>query len=142
MSKLNNDWSDSLSDLEKIKPCLESGLGIELVIIDKSKDRLHAVLDQIAGIDALAVKDGKVYGIAFRIQRGRNWKTFTIRSKRTSGNDTEFQKYSVQDNCSKPNMTMQIYADDAGKLHVGYCKTSLLMTYAHEHEAELPKRTA
>jgi hypothetical protein len=137
---LRKQWADGLDELKMIQPCLERTFGFKLILMDKTADETQAALDQIAGVDALAIKDGKIYTIAFRVQWGR-WDTFTIRSKRVTGNASELQKYDPSSTALRPAITMQVYLSDKA-VTVGYATTNALMAYAIDNEPCLPKRTA
>jgi len=69
--------------------------GGELVHLEGSKHRTDVDLDILAGIDGYQRLTGKgLRGIAARVQpvSSRPWQTTTVRYRRESGADTEFEK--------------------------------------------------
>lgn len=108
---VKTDYDRSFEDLVEIKPCLEKYFGCELLLIDKRQDRLQAFLDQVAGIDAVAEKNGKPLSFGFRVQRGINYATHTVRYKRASGLPGEYQKFDP-DSRFGSQWTVQVYIGD------------------------------
>jgi hypothetical protein len=74
----------------------------------------------LAGIDAWHISTVKgIRGLASRIQVGdKDWRTFTIRDKRSSGTKTEYEKrkYAIENNYLYPYLTMQAYITKDNKI--------------------------
>lgn len=94
----------------------------ELISTELEGGKLAEIFDRYAGIDAVHVWGGNVRGVAVRIQWGINYKTFTIRYRRTTGVATEYAKRLAavrgNDGALYPYLTIQAYADrrDRGRL--------------------------
>jgi hypothetical protein len=108
----------------------------ELISTELEGGKLAEIFDRYAGIDAVHVWGGGVRGVAVRIQWGTNYKTFTIRYKRTTGAATEYAKRLAavrgNDGALYPYLTIQAYADrrDGGRLlSYAIVKTSDLYEY-------------
>jgi len=81
--------------------------------IENSKTKDSLLLDMLTGIDLWQISTMGVKGIASRVQFNSNYKSFTIRYRRSSGSLTEFIKrtealYSNSGNIL-PFYTMQAY---------------------------------
>ena len=114
-----NNWSIDLSDsiiaLESIKenilPKLISG---KIHSIENSSNEILILLDKLSGIDYIRQNENGLQGIAARVQWGKNWDTFTIRSKRHSGTKTELEKrlHAIENGYFYPAFTLQAYFDN------------------------------
>lgn len=114
-----NNWSTDLSDsiiaLESIKenilPKLISG---KIHSIENSSNEILILLDKLSGIDYIRQNENGLQGIAARVQWGKNWDTFTIRSKRHTGTKTELEKrlYAIKNGYFYPAFTLQAYFDN------------------------------
>jgi hypothetical protein len=83
--------------VQYVWPAVSAWCGIgRLEMVESSTARgLVRDFDTLAGIDAWQLLDhrGFMRGIASRVQEGdRNWRTFTVRSRRHNGARTEFEK--------------------------------------------------
>lgn len=109
------DLNDSVKAMEKIKltvlPQLISG---EIISIEESNNSVLLLFDQYSGIDYLRKNDVGLQGIASRIQFGKNWDTFTIRTKRLTGVKTEYEKRKeqIKNGYIYPYYTLQAYFDN------------------------------
>lgn len=129
-----NHWSvdneDSVRAFESIQrtvvPKLISG---EIIRVEKQDNEILITIDQKSGIDYIRSDETGLQGIAWRAQWGdRAWNTFTIRYKRHSGAETEYEKRmrQIREGYLYPAFTMQGYFDDRhinNPLSVGIVKT-------------------
>lgn len=116
--------------------------GGELQLVeDNASDSMRRQLDMYAGIDSWQViSDGsRMRGIASRVQPG-TWMTFTIRCRRHTGHDTEWQKRCAaidapEDGWLLPHLTVQAYTtnDHQRLLGVGVARTTDLFAYARKY---------
>ena len=114
-------WVDDLNDssydfLRLVWPVIKNfcGGGETIPVETVSNNDFAKYLDQFSGIDFWQiVNDHGIRGIASRIQWGNvNWRTFTIRFRRFSGNATEYQKRIEAINTGEwlyPYFTCQAY---------------------------------
>lgn len=116
--------------IDLVKPLLTGHQSINdvLLVENETTDAMRVLLDVHAGIDAWAVMDKGLRGIASRIQpTGKNWRTFTVRKSRASGVETEFEKRDKAIRCGYvyPYYTMQVYTDMGSTMILGLavCKT-------------------
>ncbi len=107
------DLSDSVIALESIKntvlPRLIKG---KIHTIESSNNEILMLLDQKCGIDYIREDEEGMQGIAARVQWGdKAWNTFTIRSKRKSGAETELEKRlnQIENGYFYPAFTLQAY---------------------------------
>lgn len=108
-------------------------------------------LDVLAGIDAWQTVQpgGGVRGIASRIQYLQTpYATFTVRYRRKSGAETEFEKRlrAIEDPAACwlfPKFTVQAYLDQRGgsPLYVCQADTRNLFTYIKTNRDEVEERT-
>lgn len=103
-------------------------------------ESIAKLLDLHSGIDAVMLSDKGLSGVALRIQKNtnKNWGTFTIRYKRTSGNPTEYQKRikEIYDGHPTfyPQFTVQAYYDSNDKLLGGaIVKTKTMYDIVMKH---------
>jgi len=84
---------------------------IELLSTEGSDILICKWLDQYSGIDLIGKKNDNLMTIASRIQWDKNYKTFTIRYKRTSGAKTEYDKRieAIEKGYLYPGWTLQAY---------------------------------
>ena len=89
------------------------GGGRVLVTEVHAGDSMRAALDVCAGIDAFQVNDTGVRAIASRIQQGRDYRSYTIRTRSRGGNETEIDKRTratqSNDGYMYPHLTIQAY---------------------------------
>lgn len=109
------DLSDSVIALSKIKenvlPKLISG---KIHCIENTKNEVLILLDRLSGIDYIREDKHGLQGIAARVQWGRPYNTFTIRSERHTGSKTELEKRleQIEKGYFYPEFTMQAYFDN------------------------------
>lgn len=147
-----NSWDKDLSDSVKafyrikdtILPKIISG---KIVSIEESKDDIILMLDRYAGVDYIRQNKIGIQGIASRCQWGKAWNTFTIRSKRHSGTDTELNKRltQIKEGYFYPSFTMQAYFDnrkDNNLLSIGIIKTVDLYSEFTNNKHKFKKRSS
>jgi len=102
-------------------------------------------LDIFAGIDLISIFGGNIRGIASRVQWGTDWRTFTVRYRRRSGKETEYEKRTrqIEDGALYPYLTMQSYFDnrtDNNLLSIAVCRTMDLYKFIIENPELCIKR--
>jgi len=110
--------SDQLNQLAASH--LSERLNADVTLVDIDRSPVEAILDQQCGVDALVQYNGATYGAALRVQEGRNWGTFTIRTARHTGAETELLKTKrllKTRGALRPQLTLQAYVD---KDHIAY----------------------
>ena len=120
-------------DIEKSRKCFIEKVApivIELLKSDKWTNEIKTVegqdneicklLDCRCGTDYVHIYNeiDLVWGIASRIQYQKNWRTFTIRSARDTGNLTELakRKMAIENGGYYPYLTCQAYIADDGEV--------------------------
>jgi hypothetical protein len=103
-------------------------------------------LDRHAGIDALLTGRAEgLYGVAIRIQKTINYRSFTIRKERETGAITEYEKYlkAVQNGCFAPTITVQAYVDtqNGTVLSGGVALTADIYDYIEKYPDEVKTKT-
>lgn len=113
-----NDLEDANQDFARFKSELLSHIKGDLVDIETRDSSLAKLFDQYSGIDAIQVINKQLRAVAIRVQWGKSWDTFTIRYKRISGAETEYQKRAKAILSDKgflyPYLTIQAYLDKRG----------------------------
>jgi hypothetical protein len=141
------DLSDSVKAMEKIKltvlPELISG---EIISIEESNNSVLLLFDQYSGIDYLRKNDIGLQGIASRIQFGKAWNTFTIRTERISGAKTEYvkRKEQIKEGYIYPYYTLQAYFDNRKDLNLlSICIIKTIDLYKEiENNSKVKTRTS
>lgn len=131
------DLSQSQADfLATVWPSIRETVGGGEIIPVESvfREQFATDLDRKAGIDYWQNRDDGMRGLAVRIQYGAQpWATFTIRSDRTSGAETEFAKRlaAIHAGMLIPHLTIQAYIDKPGGslLAWGIARTTELFTH-------------
>lgn len=136
------DLSDSMVAIDKIKdtilPKIISG---KIHSIENSKNEILIMLDQFSGIDYIRQDCHGLQGVAARVQWGHAWNTFTIRSKRKTGTETELSKrlFQINNGYFYPAFTLQAYFDNRTEnnlLSIAAIKTKDLY-YLFENKPEI-----
>lgn len=106
----------------------------------RAYDEVTRDFDIYAGIDVYRVRPeaGEMIGIASRIQRGKAWRTFTVRKSRDSGAVTEYakRKRAIQTGTLYPMLTMQAYID-GDSVVIGMVKTKDLIEYIDNYNPQV-----
>lgn len=86
-----------------------------------------------------------IRAVAYRVQWGKSYDTFTIRYSRVTGNPTEWEKLLfAQDNRAdgwiSPVLHVHAYVstDETKLLSLGIVETALLVRFMIEHKSEIP----
>lgn len=116
-SPVEDDAGNSFNAfVDLVAPVIEKWTGGEVANIEDVTDKGVAnKLDTVAGVDAWDIKtDTGIRGVASRCQPIGPFDTFTVRYKRSSGAETEFQKRKrqINNNYLYPHWTVQAYYDD------------------------------
>lgn len=98
---------------EFIAPSFTRQYGGDFISTELADERLAKALDMTAGIDCVYESKSGLIGVALRIQRCHNYRTFTIRARRDSGTKTELGKRSKSfgGRYLYPGWTLQGYVD-------------------------------
>lgn len=137
---MSEKWEDDLETStqifqESVYPEIQHFFGDgELIPVEAVTDNEMAdTLDKHAGIDFWFVEAGKgMFGIASRVQDGgTDWGTFTVRRRRFSGADTEFEKRQRQldNDYLTPRFTCQAYTDGYDFINAAVVRTRDLIDF-------------
>lgn len=114
--------------------------GWELIPVEGQANEVCRMLDMECGIDYLlyAKYSGQVYGLASRVQYGRNYRTFTVRKERESGAKTEYKKRVASQDYGglSPQYTMQAYVKDGEINGLALVKTEDLLKFIEKGLAD------
>jgi len=115
------DLKKSILAIEKIRldvlPKLING---EIISIEESDNSVLLLFDKYSGIDYLRKDNLGLQGIASRVQFGKAWNSFTIRTKRHTGAKTEYEKRleQIEKGYIYPYYTLQAYFDNTTDLNL------------------------
>lgn len=128
-----NNWKDDLSDsviaLEGIKDnYLQKVIKGKIHTIESADNEILMLMDIKSGVDYIREDANGLQGIAARVQWGNAWNTFTIRTERHTGAETELEKrlYQIENGYFYPAFTLQAYFDNRENnklLSLGIIKT-------------------
>lgn len=110
-----HDLNDSVIALESIKDTyLPKVIKGKIHTIENADNEILMLMDTKSGIDYIREDTNGLQGIAARVQWGRAWNTFTIRTARHTGSETELEKrlYQIDNGYFYPAFTMQAYFDN------------------------------
>lgn len=141
MRDYKTDYQQSLTDLRKALPllqrhCPEFGPG-PFTLVNEHSGSVASDLDVLAGFDIYQHWRSGMRGIAGRAQRcDRPFRTFTIRTSRPTGAQTEYEKrlWAIRhqaEGAMYPHWTMQSYSSRDGDhvLAVGLARTEELILF-------------
>ena len=135
----------TMSDFDsKVLPILKKKYpGMKYVEIEgRANDKVTRDFDIYAGIDVYRVRPDvyEMIGIASRIQRGKVWRTFTVRKSRNSGTVTEYakRKRAIHTGSLYPALTLQAYIDGE-KVIIGMVRTRDLIDYIDKYNPQVKK---
>ena len=96
-----------------VPPLLNLFGGGTVLPVEGAVGELEQKLDREAGIDSVMFSERGVYGIASRVQFDENYRSFTVRKKRRSGKQTEWEKLlqAKLSGAMTPSLTVQAYID-------------------------------
>ena len=132
---VNNDMQRSMLYVEKARPIIQKLLpGWTLSVVEGISDnKICTLLDLDCGIDYLLHRESFVFGLASRVQYGKNWRTFTIRKMRESATKTEYEKRksAIAVEGIIPKYDMQLYVDSNNEeiLGLAIAKTKDLIEF-------------
>ena len=134
----------TISDFnEKVLPVLNKNYSnMKFVEVEGNvNNEIADDFDRYAGIDIYRVRPevGEMIGIASRIQRGRVWRSFTVRKERKSGSLTEFEKrrQAIKKKSLYPLLTMQAYIEERNRnVVIGLVRTEDLIDFIEKYNPE------
>lgn len=133
-----------LSIKDSILPKLISG---RIHSIEESKNDTLLLFDKHSGIDLIRQNKIGLQGVASRVQFGKDWQTYTIRSKRQSGAKTELEKRlaQIQRGYFYPEFTLQAYFDSRKDLNlrsIAVVRTVDLYHFVINNPSRVQERTS
>ena len=138
---VNKDMQYSMRHVENALPIIQKLLsGWRVIPVEGQNNTVCQLLDTACGIDYLiySEKYNRVYGLASRVQYGRNYRTFTVRKERESGAETEYSKREASQNYGSlsPYYTMQMYIENGKVSGLGVVKTKDLLNFIEKGLAD------
>lgn len=114
-------------------PAIGGGQFLHLEAIDEP---IAKNLDQLAGLDVLWVQGGAVYGIAVRIQPDQGWRTFTMRTGKPSGLNTEYAKrqHARRHGALAPRWTVHAYVSNGTLVAAAIATTDAILDAIEKNE--------
>lgn len=112
---------------KQVIPMAEQTLNGKIISIERSGSQIANVLDLKCGVDGLLIHNEGVYGIAHRVGYNKDWSTFTIRVKDSSGAKTEIDH--LNSNGIKPYYHIQSYIKGDVILSMAIAKTVDILDY-------------
>lgn len=132
MTKSSEIFKDSV--YPRISSLIGGGDLIPVEAVTESE--MAETLDRLSGIDFWYVDhDEGMFGIASRVQPGgTNWETFTVRRRRFSGAETEFEKRKrqIDNGFLYPKWTCQAYTDSFTFIDAAVVRTEDLIQFIDE----------
>lgn len=121
------------------------GIKNKILKVEDIDEETARLLDLKCGIDYVILYEGidLCYGIAARVQKGNNWRTFTIREQRKSGARTEREKreYAIKHNGIYPKLTIQGYISGDEVQGVAIMRTKDLFEYIDLDSPEMLRKS-
>lgn len=140
MKIANKIFIDNLDYFKQVLSCNE------ILSIEEIDNEVIKLLDVKSGIDFIMnIKNGGIKTLANRVQTSdKSWDTYTIRYKRKTGNETEFDKriFDIENDYLYPHYTMQSYIKDGCVLNYDIIETKKLFEYIELNIENIKKRTA
>lgn len=146
MGAFRTDFETAKSFTHTLLPLLQRNLHANRIISFEELDNesLPRLFDRYAGIDAVSVDCKGIRGIALRVQYDIAYDTFTIRTTRSSGAQTELDKRlkAIEKGYLYPYLTCQCYCEKATKrlLSGAVCRTLDLYKYVISHKNQLEQK--
>jgi len=148
---VDKDLKDSVIALEKIKGnYLSKIISGKIHTIESRRNEILILLDMKSGIDYIREDENGLQGIAARCQwdDGRPsypYNSFTIRFKRHTGAETEFEKRNkqIQHGYFYPAFTLQAYFDNRENnnlLSLGIIPTRTLYDFIEKNKGRLNQK--
>ena len=139
---VDSDKKQSADDFNNlVKPAIEKHCDAQIIHLEKLNGALPLMLDREFSTDAICIKGGKMLGLSSRIQRGKNWQTFSIRAGRDSKKKTEFEKHldAIKNKKYLPEITTQAFITD-DDLIIGIARTIDVIDFITKYKP-IPKHT-
>jgi hypothetical protein len=110
-----------------VAPVLCAAFPVRIAHLEASGTPADRAADREQGLDArLHWGDGRPpLGLMSRLQRGRNWRTFTLECRHELGCATELDKLLAR-GAANPELVLQGYYDDAGLRGLALTTSALL----------------
>lgn len=135
-----NDLGKSMDAFKRlIQPELEDVMKGRYIPVEGRPEEIAELLDMRMGIDAMVESKDVFYGLASRIQIDSGvWNTFTIRSRRESGNTTELEKLrrAIKHDTLRPQITVQAYVENDKLKTMGLARTKDIVEYIDTHDCD------
>lgn len=125
-----------------IKPILQQEWGYSQVInLEDHNNEALKVLDIVAGADAILATPWGLRLAGVRIQEGKSFDTFTIRSKREGAQTTQLDKIitAKNNNCLYPYYQIQAYINNGRLLSIAISTTDDLLAAIRQKKCKLKK---
>lgn len=147
-AEVARDLSDSAYDFMRVVwPAVQPVIGGRIEPVESNvSEGLGRDLDILGGIDAWQMFDGKgMRGIASRVQWGKNWRSFTVRTERQNGVRTEFEKrcYALDHPERRwllPALTIHAYVEEPRRkgdlIEAAVVETAVLYEFARFYPCE------
>lgn len=141
---INDMRKSSVIVNDKIKPIIASFWpNWKLMPVEGENNEICKLLDMSCGVDYLLYSQGFsfIYGVASRVQYGKNYRTFTVRKERENGTLTEFAKrdIAISKGAIFPCYCMQAYIIDGDIASFAIAKTADLINFIKGGHAEVKK---
>lgn len=108
-------------------PIIEQQLNGKIINVENSPEFMAQLLDTKCGVDGLLIHAKGVYGIAHRVGYNKDWSTFTIRVKDSSGAKTEIDH--LNSTGIRPYYHIQSYVKGDILLSMAIARTNDIVDY-------------
>lgn len=112
-------------------PIIEQQLNGKIITIENMNEYTAQLLDTKCGVDGLLLHAKGVYGIAHRVGYNKDWSTFTIRVKDSSGAKTEIDH--LISTGIKPYYHIQSYVKGDIILSMAIARTNDIVDYIKKY---------
>lgn len=131
------DLKETQKNFNLIRADVEQVLKSNILDVE-GQGNLELMLDRYAGIDYIAMSKYGLRGVASRIQKGKSWRTFTIRESKASGNKTEKEKrqFAIDKDFIYPYYTIQAYVEQ-DKIEYAICRTKELYKFIDDNPQKI-----
>lgn len=149
LTNWRDDLRDSTADFTNIVwPAIKDSIGGGMIVpTEGTPVQMFNAVDMLSGIDILQrLPSGAQRALASRVQWGdRAWRTFTIRSIRTSNAETELEKRLrtfLDESGLLPTKTIQAYLTERGGrlICAGVVDTKPLLKFVVQHLEQLVRQ--
>ena len=112
-------------------PIIEQQLNGKIINVENSNESMAQLLDKKCGVDGLLIHAKGVYGIAHRVGYNKDWSTFTIRVKDSSGAKTEIDHLTSTG--IRPYYHIQSYVKGDILLSMAIARTNDILDYIKKY---------